>query len=82
MYNKYLDAVESHLQRCFPDIDLIEVFNVLDGTSWPENHQGYGDHHLITLSTQFTDALISREELTGEWELFKKPAGPSLIFTV
>ena len=78
IYNKYLDAVESHLQQRFPDIDLIEAFSVFDGKSWPENLQGYGHHHLITLSTHFTDALINREELIGEWELFKNSAGPSL----
>ena len=28
IYNKYLNAVESHLQRRFPDIDLMEAFSV------------------------------------------------------
>ena len=80
VYDKYLDAVESHLQRRFPDMELIEAFSVFDGKSWPENHQGYGHHHLITLSTHFTDALINKEELMGEWELFKNSAGPSFPF--
>ena len=77
VYNKPLDAVESHFQRRFPDM---EAFSVFDGKSWPDDLQGYGQDHLITLATQFTYVLINGEELKGDWELFKNSAGPSLPF--
>ena len=62
IYNKYLDIVESQLQRCFPTTDLTEILSVFDGKSWPE-------HPLITLATQITAVLIKWQGTKGERDL-------------
>lgn len=46
IYNKYLDAVDTHLKRRFPDLDLLEAISVFDGRNWPESLENYGQEHL------------------------------------
>ena len=71
IYSKYLDVVDSHLARRFPDIELLEAFSVFDGKNWPDSLQLFGVEHLITLADHFTPAIINSDEIRTEWELFK-----------
>ena len=50
--DKYLDVVKSHLERQFPDVELLEAFSIFDGKNWPEELQlyHYGVEHLVTLA--------------------------------
>ena len=77
IYGKYLDVVDTHLARRFPNIELLEAFSMFDGQNWPESDtlQLFGLEHLQTLADHFTPAI---DQLKGEWELFKNSAGPSL----
>ena len=63
-----------HLQRRFPDLDLIEAFSIFDGKSWPEALQDFGQEQLTTLADHFTPAIVDLERLQHEWELFKNSA--------
>ena len=48
IYSKYLDVVDSHLARRFPDIELLEAFSAFDVKNWPDSLQLFGVEHLIT----------------------------------
>lgn len=65
------------MKRCFPDIDVVEAFSILDGKSWPESPLGYGQEHLSTLCSHYTET-IDKEKIQKEWELFKNSAQASL----
>ena len=82
IHDRYLDTVIRHLQRRFPDIDLLEAFSIFDGKSWPEMLQDFGEDHLVTLADHFTPAIVDVEQLQHEWELLKNSAssGSSLPF--
>ena len=71
IYSKYLDVVDNHLARHFPDIELLEAFSVFDRKKWPDSLQLFGVEHLITLADHFTPAIINSDEIRTEWELFK-----------
>ena len=45
IYDKYLDVVEDHLDRCFPNIELLDAFSIFDGENWPDMLKLYAFGH-------------------------------------
>ena len=79
IYDKYLDVIDTHLARRFPDVELLEAFSIFDGQNWPDTDtlQFYGLEHLETLANHFTPTIVDLDPLKVEWELFKNSAGAS-----
>ena len=78
IYDRYIDVVDNHLTRRFPNIELLEAFSIFDGQHWPDELQLYGVEHLVTLADHFTPTIVDLEKLKCEWEMFKNSACESL----
>ena len=59
--DKYLDTIDSHLKRRFPDVDLLESFGIL----W--------SHASGELASHFTSSLVTLPEIKVEWEQLLHP---------
>jgi hypothetical protein len=75
---KFIDALVNQLRHRFPHVELLGAFSIFDPQKLPSDEEQltlYGQDEVELLSTTYAegpDHVVDAEQLTSEWEGFKR----------